>query len=257
MAKFINTRKAASELEDLIKNAGERLILISPYLKLSKDFRDLLTYRSNKDKVTTIIYGKQELKPEEMTFLQNLRLLVLKFHEDLHAKCYVNDHLMIITSLNLYEFSMRNNKEMGVLIDKNDPADTQLFEEAMKEVDYIAETSVRSDLWAIKPVIAKQPEQEPVAKVAVTTKAQSATKAKGFCIRTGVEIPFNMDKPLSYEAYKSWSKYNDPDYAEKYCHFSGEPSHGETSVSRPILKKNWKKAKDAGRDLSKGDGLPF
>jgi phosphatidylserine/phosphatidylglycerophosphate/cardiolipin synthase-like enzyme len=138
MAKFINTRKAASELEDLIKNAGERLILVSPYLKLSKDFRDLLTYRSNKDKVTTIIYGKQELKPDEMTFLQNLRLLVLKYHEDLHAKCYVNDHLMIITSLNLYEFSMRNNKEMGVLIDKNDPADTQLFEEAMKEVDYIS-----------------------------------------------------------------------------------------------------------------------
>lgn len=132
MAKFINTRKAASELEDLVKNAGERLILVSPYLKLSKDFRDLLTYRSNKDKVTTIIYGKQELKPEEMTFLQNLRLLVLKFHEDLHAKCYVNDHLMIITSLNLYEFSMRNNKEMGVLIDKNDPTDAQLFEEAIE-----------------------------------------------------------------------------------------------------------------------------
>ena len=28
MAKFINTRKAVSEIEDLIKNAGERLILI-------------------------------------------------------------------------------------------------------------------------------------------------------------------------------------------------------------------------------------
>lgn len=244
MAKFINTRKAASELEDLIKNAGERLILVSPYLKLSKDFRDLLTYRSNKDKVTTIIYGKQELKPEEMTFLQNLRLLVLKFHEDLHAKCYVNDHLMIITSLNLYEFSMRNNKEMGVLIDKNDPTDAQLFEEAMKEVDYISETSVRSDLWAVKPVIAKQPEPVPVAKVAVTTKAQSAAKAKGYCIRTGVEIPFNVEKPLSYEAFKSWSKYGDPDYAERFCHFSGEPSHGDTSVARPILKKNWKKAKE-------------
>jgi len=230
-------------LEDLIKNAGERLILVSPYLKLSKDFRDLLTYRSNKDKVTTIIYGKQELKPEEMTFLQNLRLLVLKFHEDLHAKCYVNDHLMIITSLNLYEFSMRNNKEMGVLIDKNDPADTQLFEEAMKEVDYISETSQRSDLWALKPPVVKAVDPVRTAKAEALSAAKPAAKGMGFCIRTGVETPFNVEKPLSYEAYKSWSKYSDANYAEKYCDFSGEPSHGETSVSKPILKKNWSKAK--------------
>ncbi len=46
MAKFINTRKAVSEIEELIKNAGEKLILISPYLKLSKNFKELLTYRN-------------------------------------------------------------------------------------------------------------------------------------------------------------------------------------------------------------------
>jgi len=49
---------------------------------------------------------------------------------------------------------------------------------------------------------------------------------------------------MYHEAFKTWSKYSDPDYSEKYCHFSGENSNGETSVSRPILKKNWKKAKD-------------
>jgi hypothetical protein len=37
--------------------------------------------------------------------------------------------------MNLYEFSMANNKEMGVLIDKNDLADSELFAEAMKDVD--------------------------------------------------------------------------------------------------------------------------
>jgi hypothetical protein len=67
---------------------------------------------------------------------------------------------------------------------------------------------------------------------------------KGYCIRTGKEIPFNIKKPMSYEAYKMWSKYNDPDYPEKYCHFSGELSYGKTSVNKPILSKNWKKAKE-------------
>lgn len=239
MAKFINTRKAVSEIEDLIKNAGEKLILVSPYLKLSKDFKELLTYRNNKDKITTVIFGKQELNPDEMKFLQGLRFVILKYNEDLHAKCYVNDDKMVITSLNLYEFSMANNKEMGVLIDKNDPADSQLFEDAFKEVDYINETSQRFELNAPKPTFTK-----PTDNKSLKEKSTSTPTGKGFCIRTGVEIPFNVEKPMSYDAFKSWSKYSDPDYAEKFCHFSGEPSNGETSVSRPILKKNWKKAKE-------------
>lgn len=241
MAKFINTRKAVSEIEDLIKNAGERLILVSPYLKLSKDFKELLKYRNGKDKITTVIFGKQELNPDEMKFLQELRFVILKYNEDLHAKCYVNDDKMVITSLNLYEFSMANNKEMGVLIDKNDPADAQLFEDAYKEVDYINETSQRFELMAPKPVFSK-PNETKTAKL--NNSASQIIKQKGYCIRTGVEIPFNVERPLSYDAYKKWNEFSDPDYSEKYCHFSGEPSNGETSVSKPILKKNWKKAKE-------------
>jgi len=141
MAKFINTRKAVAAIEDLIKDAEDKLVLISPYLKLSKDFKELLVYRNNKDKITTIIFGKQELIPNEMKFLEGLRFVILKYNQDLHAKCYTNDHQMIITSLNLYEFSMANNKEMGVLIDLNDPYDKTLFEDALKEIDYITSTS--------------------------------------------------------------------------------------------------------------------
>lgn len=91
MAKFLDARKAASELSDLIKTADTTLILMSPYLKLSKDFRELLTYRNSKDKVTHIIFGKQELNPEQLDFLRTLRFVVLKYKEELHAKCYLHD----------------------------------------------------------------------------------------------------------------------------------------------------------------------
>ncbi len=141
MATFLNTRKAVAALEDLMKHAEEKLILISPYLKLSKDFKELLTYRNGKDKITTVIFGKQELKPDEMKFLESLRFVILKFNEDLHAKCYVNDKKMIITSLNLYEFSMANNKEMGVLVDLDDPNDKELYDAAFEEIKFIEDTS--------------------------------------------------------------------------------------------------------------------
>ena len=68
-------------------------------------------------------------------------------------------------------------------------------------------------------------------------------KDQGYCIRTGIAIPFNVKRPLSDEAYKSWSRYKDENYAEKYCHFSGEPSGGVSSFAKPILKKNWTRAK--------------
>lgn len=67
---------------------------------------------------------------------------------------------------------------------------------------------------------------------------------KGYCIRKGVEIPFDIERPFSPEAFKSYIQHNNPDYAEKYCHFSGELSNGETSFRYPIMKKNWKKAEE-------------
>lgn len=143
MAKFLNTKKSVSEIEDLIRDAGQTLILISPYLKLSKDFKELLSYRNSKDKITTVIFGKVQLNPDEMKFLESLRFVILKYKDDLHAKCYMNDEKMIITSLNLYDFSMNNNKEMGVLIEKSNENDKDLFDEAFKEVDYINTTSER------------------------------------------------------------------------------------------------------------------
>ncbi|OFY24554.1 MAG: hypothetical protein A2W98_08940 [Bacteroidetes bacterium GWF2_33_38] len=248
MAKFLNTKKSVSEIEDLIRDAGQTLILISPYLKLSKDFKELLSYRNSKDKITTVIFGKVELNPDEMKFLESLQFVILKYKDDLHAKCYMNDEKMIITSLNLYDFSMNNNKEMGVLIEKANPNDLELFEEAYKEIDYINTTSQR---FAYKTQSAPQVTAKPVdskengkSKPVDSKSEKKPQNGKGYCIRTGVEIPFNVEKPMSYDAFKSWSKYSDPDYAEKFCHFSGEPSNGETSVSKPIMKKNWKKAKE-------------
>lgn len=238
MAKFLNKEKAVSELKDLIRNAEQTLILISPYLKLSYDFKELLTFRNSKERITSVIFGKQELNPDEMKFLQGLRFVILKYNENLHAKCYVNDDKMIITSLNLYEFSMANNKEMGVLIDKNDPNDSPLYKEAFDEVDFISKTSQPFEVASTKSTVSKS---ESEAKKTANKKSDTQN---GYCIRTGVEIPFNVDKPMAYDAWKDWSKKSDLDSKEKFCHFSGEASNGETTYSKPILKKNWKKAKE-------------
>lgn len=42
MSKFLNTSATTYYLEELIKNARERLYLISPYLKLNDRIKELL-----------------------------------------------------------------------------------------------------------------------------------------------------------------------------------------------------------------------
>ncbi len=242
MARFLDTRAAVSEISTLIKNADRTLVLITPYLKLSSDFKEMLLYRDSRRKSTTIIYGKRDLDSAESQFLEGLRGVVLKYHQNLHAKCYLNDDFIILTSLNLYEFSMAHNKEMGVLIDRRDPNDASLAEDALKEVQMIEHLSEQVHP---KPAQSKKRFGEDGLLGAIMMIKNESRRAKraGYCIRTGVQIPFDLEKPYSLDAYKSWNLYKNRDYVERFCHYSGEPGNGEVSMGKPILRKHWSAAR--------------
>jgi alkaline phosphatase len=80
---------------------------------------------------------------------------------------------MIITSMNFYQFSMDHNKEMGMMIEKYDPAETQFFNDAMTEVDVILGTSRRYEGRDHTPT--PIPENDG-------SKRKSNKTASGYCI---------------------------------------------------------------------------
>lgn len=161
--------------------------------------------------------------------------MILKFNEDLHAKCYVNDKQMIITSLNLYEFSMANNKEMGVLIDINNESDKALYEDASKEIDYIDSTSQK-----FKFNINHHTTDDP--KISQKTdKITNITGVGGHCIRCGTEIKLNPKTPLCKKCYTNWNKYADPTYKEKFCHICGKKF--KSSMEKPVCLNCYKENK--------------
>ena len=139
MAKFLNTSATNYHLEELIKSAKERLILISPFLKLSDRIRELLQDKNNLKIDTRIIYGKNEMQKSETEWFSKLSYIRASFCKNLHAKCYLNEDTCIITSLNLYEFSQVNNNEIGVLISRND--DAQIYQEALDEAQRLIRIS--------------------------------------------------------------------------------------------------------------------
>ena len=66
MAKFLNTSATTYYLEELIKQAKERLWLISPYLKFNDRIKELLEDKNRMKIDIRIVYGKancNRLKP--------------------------------------------------------------------------------------------------------------------------------------------------------------------------------------------------
>jgi phosphatidylserine/phosphatidylglycerophosphate/cardiolipin synthase-like enzyme len=126
MAEFLTTNGTSYHIENIMIEAKSKLVLISPYLQLSKTFYERLKDASNKNVSIKIIYGKDELKPNERNSLADLRDVELFYFENLHAKCYFNEDKMVITSMNMYEYSEVKNREMGVLIDR--AIDKELFD---------------------------------------------------------------------------------------------------------------------------------
>lgn len=139
MAKFLNTSATNYFLEELIKNASDRLILISPFLKLNDRIKELLQDKNRLKIDVRIVYGKNELQPEEINWLRELSFVRTSFCKNLHAKCYLNEETCIITSLNLYEFSQVNNNEMGIALSRAD--DNELYREAYEEAQRIIRIS--------------------------------------------------------------------------------------------------------------------
>jgi phosphatidylserine/phosphatidylglycerophosphate/cardiolipin synthase-like enzyme len=243
MAKYLRTSGISAGVEELIRDAKERLYIISPYLKLSDNIKELFNDKEREKVEVRVIFGKQELNPTEMAFLQNLKYVRLYFSKNLHAKCYLNEKIMIIASMNLYEFSQQHNREMGILIERNVESDKQVYEDAWRDIESIL-NNAQDFAYVEAPKEVEKPKTEINKATPPKVIENKNNKPNGFCIRTGVSIPFNQEKPLCYDAYKSWNQYSDPNFKEKFCHFSGEPSNGETCVAKPILYKNWKKAKE-------------
>ena len=139
MAKFLNTSATNYYLEELIKNASDRLILISPFLKLNDRIKELLEDKNRLKIDVRIVYGKSELQPMEINWLNELSFIRTSFCKNLHAKCYMNESDCIITSLNLYEFSQVNNNEMGVHVSRVD--DAEMYRDTYDEAQRIIRIS--------------------------------------------------------------------------------------------------------------------
>lgn len=279
MAKFLTGPALTAALHNILEQAETELILISPYIKLHDSVRSaLFSHKDKHELAITVVYGKNEddveksMSKADMEFLASFPNIRILYEKRLHAKYYANETDALVTSMNLHSFSQNNNIEAGILTqlgllsiiggqDSNlDTQAIQTFRRVIEQAELIYEkvpeyekVNLGLSKRYIRSVIQMNKVDEKLGFVVSRSKTatkpsrtpqSTGSKPSGYCIRTGTPIPFNPQRPMTEAAFKSWSKFSNPDYAEKFCHFSGEPSNGETTFAKPILRKYWLRAKE-------------
>lgn len=146
MAIFLDTQAISNELMKLIKDAKEKIILISYSFKVNQQIQERLRTKSKIGTLSeiVIVFGKTELKQAELDWIKDIQDLKIYEKLNLHAKCYLNEDRAIICSMNLYDYSQQTNIEMGILITKKD--DEQAYEGLMDEINNIKINGTRKSL---------------------------------------------------------------------------------------------------------------
>ncbi|ADI73382.1 hypothetical protein Metev_0467 [Methanohalobium evestigatum Z-7303] len=235
MTEFCSTTGVSHHLEQIIKNADDKLIIVSPYLQINERLKDLIQDKDRMKIDIRVIYGKNDLKPEENNWLKSLNSIRTNFCKNLHAKCYLNDKEALITSMNMYRYSEVHNNEMGIYVSKDsDPKlYSDIYDEAKRLIRY-SEEDINSNDKSTSDVFKKQS----------NTKNNSNKSDNGYCIRCGDSISLNPMYPYCKKCFSTWKKKGDENIEESACHICGKSNKSNISKAKPTCYNCYKKYKD-------------
>lgn len=285
MAKFITGENLENAVYEIIWEAESNLLIVSPFIKLDDYFKRLFDKHMNNPKLhILIVFGKNErevsrsLSKNDFDYFKKFLNISIVYIPNLHAKYYGNEKKGVITSINLYDYSFKNNVEFGVYSEINilSKFTTNADNEAWQTCYELAEKS--EAIFIKRPVFEKKILSSLLGKNYIKSdtlqdttekfysssnrnrdnqikrledfpfelelgseqnirpnRAEIENPTNGFCIRTGEKIEFNLKKPFSYQAYRSWAAFGNDNYPENFCHKTGKTSNGKTSMRKPIL----------------------
>jgi phosphatidylserine/phosphatidylglycerophosphate/cardiolipin synthase-like enzyme len=216
-----------------IEKAKKTIVLVSPYFDpwhhLTMAVRNAITVRGVK--VVLILRGGKDRAQQEAKARPFADMgVTIKFVERLHAKLYICDDVAFLTSLNLLRSSQEGSYELASIIDRK--SDPRAFNQLNKVIPQLVNLVEADD--------ANTRATSPAPKAAPRARRPTPKKTTGFCLRCQASIQLDPKVPYCKPHLKSWSKWKNPDYAEKHCHSCGKET--ETSLNRPVCKPCYRKS---------------
>ena len=212
MNKVLSNHHILPTIIDLINNAKEYVVLISPYIDLSEHMLKSISGAHKKGVKVKVVYRSpnfSERMDSTPIDIEDLEIIgVDVYHiDDLHTKLYLSEKSSIITSMNLYDHSATSNEEIAVYTD-----DEKIHKGFRGYSKDLIKRSVKTDeLSDGQKLHMKRFENDPFPQ-------------NSFCIRCKKEKDYNPYRPYCYECYTKWKSESQPSkpIKEVYCSICGE-----------------------------------
>ena len=226
---LLETRDIEQDLNGLLLNAveGTEVWIITPYATMDRltTLRRLISDTAGRGvNINFVVRDEPEQVNSAKKYLKEAieNGVTLFAFKRLHAKVYWSEFTgSIITSANLVDGSFESSTEIGLGIEPG-----KLHDEIRKWIDNVIKPGLRSISTADNK---KKSTSKSKTKIVSTS---------GFCIRCDASINFNPQKPYCAKDYKSWAKYSNSEYEEKFCHKCGKAT--KSSLKKPICYKCYK-----------------
>lgn len=254
--EVLDQGKIRERIEAVPREAERFVFLVSPYLAMDKLrglTREIRQALKRGVKIRLVFREKDTSTSGDVLSSTEIRSLMedgleLYMVKDLHAKIYMNDKGLLLTSMNLLESSFNNSIEIGTWFDKAHPA----FAETVKYLQvHIRQNWSQVDELPAPVITQKKPKQTSSETADVASlfddgdekskrgvrQRREASSEEGFCIRCRASLDLDPEKPLCRDCYAVWKRHEDPAYIEKFCHQCGEPQ--KTSLAKPLCRDCW------------------
>lgn len=250
MSKFLTGEALETKLTDIIWKAKKYVVIVSPFIKLDDHTKEILDKIKHTPKIALyIVFGKNEeskynsFKEEDFNYFKEFKNIVILYNKDLHAKHYANESEGLITSLNLYGYSMVNNIEYGVYFAKTplNPID-KLYEETYEYTHQLVHKL--SDV-----VFLKKPQ---------FSKALFGLKKDNMGSRVIFDITskfFNNSRNYEKKCFDDFDIETETIIEKK---FATKPIRSQESTKPPTIKRHKKSTnKNTGYCIRTGEPIPY
>ncbi len=203
--RFLGKRHTVEHLHRLIEEAQKYVILVSPFVRISKlgDLQRAIRAAVERGVAVTLVTNSEALATvDEMGELNQkaVRLFVLN---ELHAKVYLSEKGALVSSLNLTDASFNRSIEIGIWVPKARPEYSQIL------------AFMRSELQPELLELTNDDDDEFFDDLA------DADEDDGFCIACKTPIELNRAYPYCRDDYYEWKRHGDRNHTEKFCHECG------------------------------------
>lgn len=166
MSKFLTGKDLEAAIYDIIWDTERTLMIVSPFIKLDDYFKELFDKHENNPKIhLLLVFGKNEkavkksMSKADFDYFKKFLNVSIIYVPNLHAKYYGNESKGIITSINLYDYSFKNNIEFGVYSEQGilnrfkTSADNEAWNECMEIAEKNEIVFIKRPVYQTKKVL--------------------------------------------------------------------------------------------------------